>query len=182
MFRKTIFKPERKKDLDETAKMRKPLLIAQTFAKMQGYQVIAPAKLAKDGKFANLDFILVGYFGVLGVKCIGLNGEIYGSAGDNMWLQVKPEKRVSFVNPLKEAQNDVRVIRDTLFTAKLKSVPIETVCVFTHPYATLALPRSTGHYTIKEFKALLGKDHFVQDKRVNIEETVAAIKVYVKTV
>lgn len=175
-FRKQILKFTKKGDLSEKGKSAKPLAATQRMAHNLNYQVVAPAHLAKDGKYADLDFILVGYFGVLGVKCLGQYGEVYGSAGDVMWLQVNGDKRVSFANPLKEAEADARVIRSALFAAKLKNVPVDTVCVFTNPNAELALPRNTGHYTVKEFKKLLGKDKFQQDKRVDIEATVTAIR------
>ena len=164
------------KDLPDAKKADKPLGAARRMALMNGYQVISPACLAKDGKLADLDFILVGTFGVLCVKCVGRGGSIYGSAGDAMWLQVKNQDRISFANPILEAERDTRLVRDILFSAKLKNIPVETVCVFTNLHATLALPRSTGHYTLKEFRALLGKDRLQQDKRVDIDAAAQAVK------
>ena len=137
------------------------------------------AQIAKDGKFADLDFIIVGWFGLLCVKCIGLGGQIYGNPGDPMWLQVDAEKRISFENPMRAAEADTRLVRDTLFTANLRGIQVETVCVFTNKKATLALPRGTGHYTLKDFKALLGKSKYEQDKGVDIPQTVDAVKKWV---
>ena len=116
------------KDLPDAKKADKPLGAARRMALMNGYQVISPACLAKDGKLADLDFILVGTFGVLCVKCVGRGGSIYGSAGDAMWLQVKNQDRISFANPILEAERDTRLVRDILFSAKLKNIPVETVC------------------------------------------------------
>ena len=53
------------------------------------------------------------------------------------------------------------------------------MCVFTNKKATLALPRGTGHYTLKDFKALLGKSKYEQDKGVDIPQTVDAVKQWV---
>ena len=143
---------------------------------MNGYQVISPACLAKDGKLADLDFILVGTFGVLCVKCVGRGGSIYGSAGDAMWLQVKNQDRISFANPILEAERDTRLVRDILFSAKLKNIPVETVCVFTNPVASLALPRSTGHYTVKEFRSLLGQSRFLQERKIDLDAVCTAAR------
>lgn len=160
-------------------KKRKALSAARRFAALHQYQVIAPAQIAKDGKFADLDFIIVGWFGLLCVKCVGLGGQIYGNPGDPMWLQVDAEKRISFENPMRAAEADTRLVRDTLFTANLRGIQVETVCVFTNKKATLALPRGTGHYTLKDFKALLGKSKYEQDKGVDIPQTVDAVKKWV---
>lgn len=156
----------------------KPLRAAKTFAALQQYQLIVPAHLAKDGAFADFDFIIVGCFGLLCVKCDGRGGEIYGAADDETWLQVVGSERISFENPLRIAAKDTRVVRDTLFAAKLKSVPVEAVCVMANNKAQLALPRSTGHYTVKDFKALLGKDKFLADKGVDIAKAADAVRKY----
>ncbi|MEG1744385.1 MAG: hypothetical protein RR215_02255, partial [Ruthenibacterium sp.] len=71
-------KAEHSGNLSATAAAAKPLAAAKRFALLQQYQLIAPAHLAKNGKFADLDFILVGVFGLLCVKCVGLGGELYG--------------------------------------------------------------------------------------------------------
>ena len=47
------------------------------------------------------------------------------------------------------------------------------MCVFTNKKATLALPRGTGHYTLKDFKALLGKSKYEQDKEMCIRDSTA---------
>ena len=169
-------KPRKAKNLSDSQKSAEPLRITRRFAALHQYQVIAPAQLAKDGKFADLDFILVGWFGLLCVKCIGLGGQIYGSLEDEMWLQLDGDKRVSFANPMRAAEADTRLVRDTLFAAKLRNLGVETVCVFTNKSATLMLPRTTGHYTVKEFKALLDKSKYEQDKGVDIPKTVEAVK------
>lgn len=167
---------DKAKDLSDAA--AKPLAAAKRFAALQQYEVIAPAALAKNGRFADLDFIIVGCFGLLCVKCIGRGGEIYGSEGDAKWLQVRGETRTSFENPILQAAADTRLVRDTLFTANLKNIPVETVCVFTNKNASLALPRSTGHLTVKEFRALLDKEKYRTDKHVDIAKASAAVRAY----
>lgn len=172
-------KPRRAKNLDDSKKSAEPLRIAKRFAALHQYQVIAPAQLAKDGKYADLDFILIGWFGLLCVKCIGLGGQIYGSLEDEMWLQLDGDRRVSFANPMRAAEADSRLVRDTLFAAKLRNIPVETVCVFTNKKAALMLPRTTGHYTVKEFRALLAKSKYEQDKGVEIPQAAEAVKKWV---
>lgn len=174
-----LYKRIKNSTADVKNKASKPLSAAKAFALTRQFTVISPANIAKDGKFADVDFIMVGFFGVLGVKCIGLGGEIYGNANDAMWLQVTGDKRISFENPMLAAQQDARVIRDTLFDAKLKNIAVDTVVVFTNKKASLAIPRSTGHLTIKDFKKYLDKDKFEQDKGVDVAKTAQAIKKYV---
>lgn len=145
------------------------------FAAAEGYAAIAPVQVQGSKDAADLDVVLVGWFGVLGVKCLGYGGEVYGSADEPQWTQVLPQGRRTFENPMTRAGKSARALRDALFAAKLKNVPVETVVVFTNPAASLNLPRSTGHYTEKTFLAFLKGGHFLEDKKVEVEPVAAAL-------
>lgn len=154
---------------------------AGSFARRNSGRLIAPATLESANGTAALDALVIGYFGILGVKALGYSGEIYGSAKEEEWLQVDSDKKRSyFPNPVLEAAADVRIIRDALFAAKLKKVPVEVVAVFTDNHAQLALPRGTGHYNMKEFKALLAKDKYEVDSGLDLDKTEAAIRAVLK--
>ena len=82
-----------------------------------------------------------------------------------------------FANPLKRAEQSARAVRQALFEAKIKNVPVETVVVFTGKKTQLALPRSSGHYTIEQFSTYLKSVHFEEDKKVEVEPVAAALRV-----
>lgn len=146
------------------------------FASSDDYAVIAPVRVQGSKDAADLDLLLVGWFGVLGVKCLGYGGEVYGSLDEEQWTQVLPQGRRTFENPMTRAGKSARAVRDALFAARLKNVPVETVVVFTNPGASLNLPRSTGHYTEKTFLAWLKGPHFREEKKVEVEPVAAALR------
>lgn len=168
--------PKKLKAAGKDSSAGKAVAAARSFANAHKFRFIAPAKLAKNGKFADLDAIIIGYFGVLGVKALGYNGEIYGAAADVEWVQIVEGVRTTFQNPIVEASSDVRVIRDALFSTKQKRIPVEVVCVFTDASAQLVLPRGTGHYTLKEFKNLLGKEKYLEDVGLDLDDAENGIK------
>ena len=139
------------------------------YASMHEYQVVHPANLTGVHGTTDLDVLLVGWFGILGVKCLGYGGSIYGDPNDEQWVQELQGKRRTFQNPMTRAQKSGLVIRDVLFKAGMKRIPVETVVVFTNKSAQLMLPRSTGHYTEKTFAAYLKTLHFEEDKDVQVE-------------
>lgn len=149
---------------------------ARRFARSNGFRFIAPATLRRGEASAELDALVVGYFGVLGVKALGYNGDIYGTEKDKTWAQVMDDRRNPFPNPLTEASSDVRVIRDALLAAKLRQVPVEVVCVFTNPKAQLALPRSIEFYTVKTFKEHLRKERFLEDTGLDLDKVEEALR------
>ena len=155
----------------------KVVAAARRFAGQNSFRFIAPARLAKDGAVANLDAIVVGYFGVLGVICLGYSGEIYGDPGEATWLQVAPDgTRTRFENPASEAAAAVRVVRDALFGQKMKKVPVEVVHVFATPDAQLAVPRSMAPMRLKQFKDLLKKDKYLEDCGLDLDTVETALR------
>lgn len=166
-------KAKRAKDLGAKSAAA-PLKAAKCFAVLHQYEVVSPGNVVSGDKESGVDFILVGCFGVLCVKCLGMAGTVYGAANESEWSRMDASGRTAFPNPLDEASAATRVVRDVLFAAKRKNVPVETVCVFTNPKVELALPRGTGHYTLKEFKNLLQKDKYLYDKGVD-EKAVAQL-------
>lgn len=139
------------------------------YASMQEYKVVEPVNLVGVHGTTDLDALLVGWFGVLGVKCLGYGGDIYGSLDQEEWSQTLNGKRRNFQNPMTRAQKSSLVIRDVLFEAGIKNVPVETAVVFTGKNPQLMLPRSTGHYTPATFTAYLKSIHFEEDKNVQVE-------------
>ncbi len=163
-------------DMGKNMAMKKPLSTAKRFAMINGYSVLQDVNIAKGGKFADFDFVIVGVFGVLCVKCIGFGGEIYGAIDDEKWLQVHKESRNYFENPFKQSEAHTRVLRDCLFANKLKNIPVTSAVVFTNSKASIAVGRSVDYFTPKTFKALLDKALYTTDKGVDAEKVKSAIE------
>lgn len=155
----------------------KAVSAARSFASSNSFRFIAPARLSRSGGTANIDAIVVGYFGVLGVISLGYGGQVYGDAGEDTWLQVGGDgSRTRFESPASEAAAAVRAIRDALFAGKMKKVPVEVVCVFVNPDVQLAVPRSMAPMRLKAFKTSLKDDRFLQDKGLSLDDVEATLR------
>ena len=149
---------------------------ARNFARGNKFAIISPAHLKRGDALANLDAIIVGYFGVLGVISLGYGGTIYGKPDEENWVQhAEDGSRHKFPNPINEASACVRVIRDALFSAKLRKIPVEVVYVFSHPKTALAMPRSVQPMRTKDFKKLLKKDKYLDDCGLDMEKVEKAL-------
>lgn len=160
---------------DEHANAEAVLRQLRRYAATNEFRVVEPVHIENSKASADLDALLVGWFGVLGVKCLGYGGTIYGQPSDAEWVQEMNGQRRVFANPLKRAEQSARAVRQALFEAKIKNVPVETVVVFTGKKTQLALPRSCGHYTIDQFSTYLKSVHFEEDKKVEVEPVAAAL-------
>lgn len=162
---------------DEKAGAGDVLGRVRRYARLNSYQVVAPARWARDGKLAEFDCVLVGYFGVLGVRCMGYSGRVFGGEKEKTWVQTKGEKRYEFENPLDRNARDARILREVLISAGLRNIPVETVLVCTGGQKQeLALPRSTPLYTPKTLSRYLNTSHFDQDKKVDVEKTADLLR------
>lgn len=151
--------------------------VAVRFARSNSFRVISPAKIRGKSGTADLEAIVIGPFGILGVMGLGYYGNVYGVRDEKEWLNVTAlGARTKFQNPIMEAAADVRIIRDALFTKNIKVVPVEVVPVFTAKELQIGVPKDTGHYTLKTFKAYLGKDKFLEEKNFNIDKAEEAIR------
>lgn len=149
----------------------------RSFARSNRFRFIAPATIKSNGMEAKLDALVVGYFGVLGVISLGYNGEIYGEANEETWVQVNDgDKRNRFPNPIDETSQAVRTVRDVLFAAKLKKVPVEIMYVFANPSAQLALPRSIAPLTLKSFKSTLNQQKYLDDSGLDMDKVEQALQ------
>lgn len=155
----------------------KVVAAARHFAHANDAILIAPAHLAQKGRTATLNALVVGYFGILGVRALGYNGTIYGRGDEDEWVQVAAnEQRVYFQNPQKQDADDVRVIRDALFAGKFKTVPVEVVTVFCNKKAELALSRKAEALTMKNYKTMLRKEKYEKDAGVDIKKIEEALR------
>lgn len=161
---------------DEHENRQAVLRSLRRYAAANDFEVVEPLAISSQKGITDLDAVLVGWFGVLGVKCLGYGGTVYGSAEEDQWVQEINGQRRIFANPLNRAQESARILRDTLFAAKIKQVPVETVVVFTGKNTQLALPRSTGHYTVEHFNTYLHSAHFEQDKKVEVAPVAQALR------
>ena len=147
------------------------------YARLNDFQLVEPACWARDGKLAQFDCVLVGYFGVLAVRCLGYSGRVFGGEKEPVWVQTKGEKRFEFDNPLDRNAREARVLREVLIAAGLRNIPVETALVCTGgKRQELALPRSTPFYTPKSFSRYLNSSRFDQDKKVDVEKTARVLR------
>jgi len=147
------------------------------YASMHGFVMIAPAALQSKDKECKLDAVLVTYAGVVGVRCMGHNGEIFANSGESEWLWVTSEGRNSLPDPVGQAAADVRVLRDLLMqNSALRNIPVECLTVFTDKTVQLAVPKSIPIYRRKELLSLLESEKYLQDKGIDLPAVAAVLK------
>ena len=177
-----IFFMEREKKLPRGRKKENAnaaVTVLKRFAANNSCKVLGPVTLTKGDRTARLDAVLVGWFGVLGIKSYGYNGQVYGNAGEDEWVWVSADKREKFENPIGECTLAARLMREALMNAGVRNPESEAVYVFTDSKLEMCIPRALNPMNLSDLRSYLRKDKFLKDRGYDLDTMVAALEPFV---
>lgn len=147
--------------------------ILKRFAFPRKYKVLENVSMELDGKTQTIDFVMVGEFGLLFVSALQGKGDFYGDFTEEYWSFVDNEKKVRFLNPVKEMDKKLDMFRRLMAKKKVYNLKIESAVVIVGSKADA--PMYLSHVgkenivmTVNQFKKLLEKEKFEQDNNINV--------------
>ena len=137
--------------------------ILKRFAFPRKYKVLENVSMELDGKTQTIDFVMVGEFGLLFVSALQGKGDFYGDFTEEYWSFVDNEKKVRFLNPVKEMDKKLDMFRRLMAKKKVYNLKIESAVVIVGSKADA--PMYLSHVgkenivmTVNQFKKLLEKE------------------------
>lgn len=147
--------------------------ILKRFAFPRKYKVLENVSMELDGKTQTIDFVMVGEFGLLFVSALQGKGDFYGDFTEEYWSFVDNEKKVRFLNPVKEMDKKLDMFRRLMAKKKVYNLKIESSVVIVGSKADA--PMYLSHVgkenivmTVNQFKKLLEKEKFEQDNNIDV--------------
>lgn len=147
--------------------------ILKRFAFPRKYKVLENVSMELDGKTQTIDFVMVGEFGLLFVSALQGKGDFYGDFTEEYWSFVDNEKKVRFLNPIKEMDKKLDMFRRLMAKKKVYNLKIESAVVIVGSKADA--PMYLSHVgkenivmTVNQFKKLLEKEKFEQDNNIDV--------------
>lgn len=147
--------------------------ILKRFAFPRKYKVLENVSMELDGKTQTIDFVMVGEFGLLFVSALQGKGDFYGDFTEEYWSFVDNEKKVRFLNPVKEMNKKLDMFRRLMAKKKVYNLKIESAVVIVGSKADA--PMYLSHVgkenivmTVNQFKKLLEKEKFEQDNNIDV--------------
>lgn len=147
--------------------------ILKRFAFPRKYKVLENVSMELDGKTQTIDFVMVGEFGLLFVSALQGKGDFYGDFTEEYWSFVDNEKKVRFLNPVKEMDKKLDMFRRLMAKKKVYNLRIESAVVIVGSKADA--PMYLSHVgkenivmTVNQFKKLLEKEKFEQDNNIDV--------------
>lgn len=147
--------------------------ILKRFAFPRKYKVLENVSMELDGKTQTIDFVMVGEFGLLFVSALQGKGDFYGDFTEEYWSFVDNEKKVRFLNPVKEMDKKLDMFRRLMAKKKVYNLKIESAVVIVGSKADA--PMYLSHVgkenivmTVNQLKKLLEKEKFEQDNNIDV--------------
>lgn len=147
--------------------------ILKRFAFPRKYKVLENVSMELDGKTQTIDFVMVGEFGLLFVSALQGKGDFYGDFTEEYWSFVDNEKKVRFLNPVKEMDKKLDMFRRLMAKKKVYNLKIESAVVIVGSKADA--PMYLSHVgkenivmTVNQFKKFLEKEKFEQDNNIDV--------------
>lgn len=149
--------------------------ILKRYALSRNYKVLENVTLNHEGKTQTIDFVLVGFFGLLFVSALQGKGDFYGDLKEPRWSFVDDEKKVRFDNPVLEMDKKIELFRRLMAQKKVYNLKVDSAVVIVGTKSDV--PMYLSHMreenivmTVKEFKRFLEKEKFEKDNNVDVEE------------
>lgn len=156
---------------------KKGLAVVKRFARDIDARLIVPARFTRGERTVDLDALVIGYFGILGVRLYGYEGTVYGNASGDNWLLVTPAgERLYFADPVAGCSADMRGVRDVLFESKMKTVPVTVLHAFVDAKVQIAVPRSMSCMDLKSLRQELGRESYRQDIGLDLDAAESAFR------
>lgn len=152
------------------------LRVLKTWAAASDCRLLGAADLTYKDRTVHTDALLVGWFGVLCVRVLGYNGQVYGSPRQAQWLWAAADRRENFASPLEEGAVAVRAVREVLMAAGVRNPFCEAVCVFTDPKVELAVPPDSGAIKLAALRPYLRQEKFRTDRGYDLDKLCEALR------
>lgn len=155
--------------------------ILQRFALSHNYKVLENVQMQLDGQTQTIDFVLVGFFGLIFVSALQGEGDFYGDFKEPRWTFVDEENKVRFDNPVLEMDKKLDLFRRIMAQKKVYNLKIDSAVVVVGSKADTPLYLSNVRdenivMSVDEFKKFLLKEKFEKDNDLDIEETINLLK------
>ena len=155
--------------------------ILKRFAGIRQFKVLTDLDLTFEGQTAHFDQVLIGFYGISFITCLGESAAYYGQEQDASWSRVDDgNKKVSFPNPLLTGEKGIDTVRRIFSMNDVYNIQMEHLLVFagarkkTEVYVKSSVPVLKR----KELGQLLNKVKYQKDNSVDVQKLAELLQQY----
>ena len=156
--------------------------ILQRYAVSRNFKVLENVQIELEGKTQTIDFVLVGFFGVIFVSALQGKGDFYGDFTEEYWSFVDEEnQKIRFLNPVFEMDKKIEMFRRVAAHKKMYNIKVEPAIVVVSSKADAPLYLSHVRednlvMNVSQFKKFLLDEKFEKDNNVDMNALVDLMK------
>lgn len=155
--------------------------ILKRFAGIRQFKVLTDLDLAFEGQTAHFDQVLIGFYGISFITCLGESAAYYGQERDAIWSRVDDgNKKVSFPNPLLAGEKGIDTVRRIFSKNGVYNIQMEHLLVFagTRKKTEVYVKSSVPVLKRKELGQLLDKVKYQKDNSVDVQKLAGLLQQY----
>lgn len=166
------------------ARKKKVASTLKGYAGIRNYKVLNNVVLKQGSQELVADHILVGFFGLLIVSDLVLDGDYYGELNDATWVCNTPvkEKEVSrrigtVANPMEHNRQCLEAVRTLFAHNGIYNLQMDSLVVVAWPKPTMVITGSKDKVVnLKGLRSFLGKDRFSRDNGLDVDKLTALLE------
>ena len=147
------------------------------FGVIRNYKVLENLSLRYGNHEAQIDCMLIGFFGILLVCPVNDTAEYYGEAAGAQWTKVMKDRRGKMENLCEKNRKAIELLREIFSKNNVYGIRMEGVVVFCGNVkkTIFGISGAQGLMNFKKFKSYLGKSKFEKDNDVDVPQLTELI-------
>lgn len=155
--------------------------ILHRYAAAHHFKLLENVEMELDGSSQTIDFVLVGYFGLIFVSALQGKGDFYGDFKEEKWTFVDEEQKIRFHNPVIEMDKKLEMFRRLMAQKKVYNLKVDTAVVVVSTKSDVPMYLSNVRennpvMNVDQFKKMLTNEKYERDNNVDLDAVCKVLR------
>lgn len=155
--------------------------VLRRYAATHNFKLLENVEMELDGSSQTIDFVLVGFFGLIFVSALQGKGDFYGDFKEEKWTFVDEEQRIRFNNPVIEMDKKLEMFRRIIAQKKVYNLKVDTAIVVVSTKTDVPMYLSNVRennpvMNVEQFRKMLGNEKYERDNNVDVDAVCKVLR------
>lgn len=155
--------------------------VLRRYAATHNFKLLENVEMELDSSSQTIDFVLVGFFGLIFVSALQGKGDFYGDFKEEKWTFVDEEQRIRFNNPVIEMDKKLEMFRRIIAQKKVYNLKVDTAIVVVSTKTDVPMYLSNVRennpvMNVEQFRKMLGNEKYELDNNVDMDTVCKVLR------
>lgn len=155
--------------------------VLRRYAATHNFKLLENVEMELDSSSQTIDFVLVGFFGLIFVSALQGKGDFYGDFKEEKWTFVDEEQRIRFNNPVIEMDKKLEMFRRIIAQKKVYNLKVDTAIVVVSTKTDVPMYLSNVRennpvMNVEQFRKMLGNEKYERDNNVDVDAVCKVLR------